>query len=1143
MHWPDLCHYGVTSIGSWAFGYCSSLTSIDIPSSVTSIGDGAFSGCTGLTSVTIGSGVPRIGEKAFEECSNLTSVTISCPYVVGWFRGNTTISEIILGEGVTNIGETAFEGCTGLTSITIPSSVTSIGGWAFKDCTSLTSVHIKDLTAWCGITFVDNPLYYAQHLFMNGKEITDLIIPNGVTNIGERAFWRCTGLTSVVIPSSVTSIGETAFAACTGLTSIIIPEGVTSIGSSAFTGCSSLTSITIPESVTSIGVPAFSGCSGLTSITVAEGNSVYDSRNDCNAIIETASNTLVAGCQNTVIPNNVTNIGEYAFSVRTGLTSIEIPNSVTSIGDNAFSGCTGLTSVIIGSGVTGIGSNAFANCSSLCDVYCYAEDLPGVNIMSPGATFSGTPVKNVTLHVPAGSIEAYKTTRPWSRIFFGSIVAIEEEGSDIIAFADANVKAICVDIWDADGDGELSKAEAAAVNSLGDVFEENETITSFDELQYFTGLTSIGNSTFLNCTGLTTISIPSSVTSIGSWAFGYCSSLTSVTIPESVTSIGNDAFSGTAWYDNQPDGLVYAGKVAYNYKGTMPENTNIVLQDGTLSIADYAFYDCYNLTSVTIPSSVTSIGDYAFWYCTGLTSVTIPSSVTSIDSYAFSGCYGLTSIIVEGSNSIYDSRNNCNAIIETATNTLVAGCQNTIIPESVTNIGANAFRGCSSLTSITIPSSVTNIEYCAFLNCTGLTSITIPSSVTSIGYGAFEWCSSLTSVTIGSGVTSIDSYVFAACSGLTSIIVEESNSIYDSRNNCNAIIETATNTLIAGCQNTIIPESVTSIGGGAFAGCFDLASITIPEGVKTLGDDAFYDCYNLTSVTIPSSVTSIGDYAFWYCTGLTDVYCLATNIPATELWTFDPTFFSVTLHVPAASIEAYKTTSPWCYFGKIVEIEETLNIDPMEKETEIAFDDAISEETDLSGTVVENMYITLDQKSGDGYSQDEGCLVISSTTTEEQVKALQENGMDVREIQESFNGIIMEVPAGKGTVTITAQTGSNRALTVKVGDSDAQLFVQLSQGTITVSYEVETPQYVYIYGTLKSSSSAKRRAEAISENAVKIYSVKWIPIDPTGIAAPSESMAEDATFYDLQGRRVSNPQQGVNIVRTKDGKSRKVLVK
>jgi len=219
-----------------------------------------------------------------------------------------------------------------------------------------------------------------------------------------------------------------------------------------------------------------------------------------------------------------------------------------------------------------------------------------------------------------------------------------------------------------------------------------------------------------------------------------------------------------------------------------------------------------------IPNSVTAIDGYAFYRCNGLTSITIPNSVTSIGDDAFSGCGGLISIVVEEGNAKYDSRNNCNAIIETSSNTLIIGCKNTTIPNSVTSIGKGAFSECSALTSITIPNCVTSIGDWAFYGCSGLTSVTIPNSVTSIGDSAFSGCSGLTSVVIPNSVTSIGERAFDGCSGLTSIT---------------------------------IPNSVTSIGYYAFDGCSGLTSVVIPNSVTSIGNSAFVGCVNLKEIIIP----------------------------------------------------------------------------------------------------------------------------------------------------------------------------------------------------------------------------------------------------------------------------------------------------
>ena len=329
--------------------------------------------------------------------------------------------------------------------------------------------------------------------------------------------------------------------------------------------------------------------------------------------------------------------------------------------------------------------------------------------------------------------------------------------------------------------------------------------------------------------------IPEGTTEIEREAFAGCTELESITIPDSVTKIGYGAFRG-----------------------------------------------CTGLNSITIPDSVTEICMFAFRGCTGLTSIVIGNSVTEIRHDAFLNCTGLTSIVVSGGNKVYDSRNGCNAIIETETNKLIIGCATTIIPDSVTEIDEYAFKDCTSLTNIDIPNSVTKIGYDAFYDCTGL----------------------------------------------SSIVVSEGNKVYDSRNGCNAIIETATNRLIVGCKNTIIPNSVTAVGGyddewgiemAAFKGCIGLISIVVPESVTEIGG-AFRGCTGLKSISILGPVKKLRDIVFSDCTALETVTFGAGIKKIEKKHVFADCKGLKVINVPAKKVDYYKQRLPEELHGLIVEL-------------------------------------------------------------------------------------------------------------------------------------------------------------------------------------------------------------------------------
>ena len=326
------------------------------------------------------------------------------------YSGDVVIKELIKSGGekyvVNTIGDYAFNNCVGLTVISIPESVSSIGTNAFYGCSGLISVHITDLEAWCKITYTtsyksaenSNPLKYAHHLFLNDKEIQDLVIPNNVASIGRNAFHGCRGLKSVTIPSGVTTIGDYAFYGCKSLISASIAEGVTSIGDYAFCWCDSLTSITLPESVSSLGKGALARCVSLISVTIP------------NSITSIKDETFLGSAlQSISLPQSITSIGKSAFE-RCSLASVTIPNSVAVIGENAFYNNNKLTSATIGSGIKTINKSAFASCAALIDIYCYAKDVPSTN----STVFNNSNPANITLHVPAASVGAYEAQTPWS---------------------------------------------------------------------------------------------------------------------------------------------------------------------------------------------------------------------------------------------------------------------------------------------------------------------------------------------------------------------------------------------------------------------------------------------------------------------------------------------------------------------------------------------------------------------------------------------------------------------------------------------------------------------------------------------------------------------------------------------------------
>lgn len=608
-----------------------------------------------------------------------------------WYQYRSQITKGVIANGVTGISDFAFYYCSAMNSITIPKSVISIGEDAFYGCNGLKNVYISDLRVWCRIKFysaLSNPMYYLENLYLNNTPITDLVIPESVTSIGDYAFAGCRSFRSVKIPDSVTRIGVYAFYKCNNLSSITLPDGLTSIQDAVFFGCTRLSSITIPKSVTGIGNYAFHSCSSLTSVT---------------------------------IPENVTGIGVHAFAYCSGLSSITLPESLVSLGKYAFAYCKKPIHVTFLGSVPS-GSDWFYNGRSTAYYPCNDPVWTSTNKTIYGGTvtwianhsFGENGLCTICGNSPEISINMTSSYGGWR----GAEIQIYEDGALLttatIPGGTFNQVMIPYDF-----------RKTYTFQWVSGSYDSgcNFAIVLGDEV-LFSRLGGPGSGTFFTLESscrhqCETVIIPPTCTKKGSTIImcSYCGcSLRMDNIPAN----GHHYLDGFCTVCGR-EGTFISGSCGNNLRWRLYDNGSLVIS-GTGPMLDYGtledgitpntpWYEYRRqITQVEIESGVTTIGEYAFHSCANLTDVAISETIASIGKLAFYQCGGLTQVT---------------------------------IPEGVTTIGSAAFRRCSNLTTVTLPGSLTTIGRIAFYDCTRLAGITIPKGVTSIGEYTFSGCTGL----------------------------------------------------------------------------------------------------------------------------------------------------------------------------------------------------------------------------------------------------------------------------------------------------------------------------------------------------------------------------------------------------------------
>ena len=868
-------------------GYVGTESEIKIPSSVNGlkiieIADEAFKGNTQITEVSMTNNITKIGDRAFMDCTALKAVKSI--------------------KSVTAFGESIFEGCTSLAEIAIPDSVVDIPARAFYGCTSLLEIdyhkNLKSVaidaltdTAWED-SQSDGALAFGRICYGYKGDITNLVIPEGVSIIEPYAFLGCEQIKSVEFGPDVEEIGLYAFQNCVNLEKMICSSAVSIIKAGAFKGCSSLKEADFSDcTISTIGYESFSGCTSLTSVKLHETLSEIGER----SFEGTAIKTIEFG-------KNVNSIGKDAFLNNMALESISVveknkefstvdgvlynkdgnsliiypaakkgafalPDGVSEIREAAFKN-TALTELTISqdSALDTIRNNAFEN--SMITSISLPENVTVIN----AETFkNATNLKSVEL----GSAVTYIGKSAFEGAKSLTEISLPDTLRDISTGAFKNTGLVTVNV----GNGVIRIGSEA--------FADN---ASLKEVVLGENLEKLGTGSFMNCTSLAKINLPANVNDfdvtvftgcknlkkiavsndnanykvqagaiysadgktlvavannalkelkiangteiINANAFDLATGIATITFPDSLVNVKDSALDVTGWFKAQSANVVYAGKVLYKVTGNVAD---VAVADGTLAIADSAISN-KAVKSVTIPATVKTIGEKAFMG-SSVATIVIPKSVTAIGNNAFENVVTLKKIT---------------------------------LPKTLETMGKAMFKNCSALTSIVIPETIKNIPVDTFLNCISLTDVKL-SSVETIGKFAFKGCEKLIVIELPVTLTELDPLSFYGCTSLEAVNVVDGNAKFKSVDG--VVITTddsnSFNTIAlypAGRQGGYeVTEDIRNIADRAFYNCDKLTSLTFSDNIETIGTESFFDCDAILTVTLPEGARSVGDYAFASC--------------------------------------------------------------------------------------------------------------------------------------------------------------------------------------------------------------------------------------------------------------------------------------